>query len=40
MKRKTMFILGLALSVTFVLAAIQPAIAAERIVKLRIPACG
>jgi hypothetical protein len=40
MKRKTLFILGLVLSSAFILAAIQPAIAAERIVKLRIPACG
>ena len=40
MKRKTLLIVGLILSVAFVLAAVQPAVAAERIVKLRIPACG
>ena len=40
MKRKTVFILGLVLSVAFIFASIQPALAAERIVKLRIPACG
>ena len=40
MKRKTLFITTLALAAAFFLAAIQPAVAAERIVKLRIPACG
>lgn len=40
MKRKTLFILGLLLSVVFIFSAIQPVFAAERIVKLRIPACG
>jgi hypothetical protein len=40
MKPKTLRILGLVLGLVFILAAVQPAVAAERIVKLRIPACG
>ena len=40
MRRKTLFALAMALGVVFIFAAIQPALAAERIVVLKIPACG
>jgi len=39
-KRKTVFVLGLLLSVLLVLALVQPALATEKTVKLKVPGCG
>jgi len=40
MRRKTLMVLGVVVGIFFVLAVFQPALAAERVVLLKIPACG
>jgi copper chaperone CopZ len=40
MRQKKWSVLALAALVIFIFAAVQPALAAERIVKLKIPGCG